>query len=42
MRNVLDHLPALIKAYGKWPGYLYLPFATACPAIAIASVALMR
>jgi hypothetical protein len=42
MRNALDHLPALIKAYGKWPSYLYLLIATACPAIAIALAVLMR
>jgi hypothetical protein len=26
MRHVFDHLPALIKAYGKWPSCLYLLF----------------
>jgi hypothetical protein len=22
--NLLDHVPALVKAYGKWPSYAYL------------------
>jgi hypothetical protein len=27
--NLLYHVPALVKAYGKWPSYAYLLFATA-------------
>jgi len=27
--NLLDHVPTLVKAYGKWPSYAYLLFATA-------------
>ena len=27
--NLLDHVPTLVKAYGKWPSYVYLLFATA-------------
>jgi hypothetical protein len=27
--NLLDHVPALVKAFGKWPSYAYLMFATA-------------
>lgn len=38
MKDVLDHLPALVKLYGKWPSYLYLCFATACPALILALV----
>jgi hypothetical protein len=26
--NLLNHVPALVKAYGKWPSYAYLMFAT--------------
>jgi hypothetical protein len=26
--NLLDHVPTLVKAYGKWPSYAYLLFAT--------------
>jgi hypothetical protein len=33
---------AQIKAYGKWPSYLYLLFAIASPAIAIALAAFLR
>jgi hypothetical protein len=27
--QLLDHVPALVKAYGKWPSFAYLLFATA-------------
>jgi hypothetical protein len=26
--DLLDHVPQLVKAYGKWPSYLYLLLAT--------------
>jgi hypothetical protein len=42
MRNVLDHMPLLIKTFGKWPSYAYLMFATACPALALALAILLR
>lgn len=42
MRNVLDHMPMLVKTYGKWPSYVYLLFATACPALAVAVAILLR
>jgi hypothetical protein len=42
MRDVLDHMPMLIKTYGKWPSYAYLLFATACPALAFALAILLR
>jgi hypothetical protein len=27
--KLLDHLPELVNAYGKWPSFAYLFFATA-------------
>jgi hypothetical protein len=29
MGELLDHVPQLVKAYGRWPSFLYLIFATA-------------
>jgi hypothetical protein len=29
LENLLNHVPALVKTYGKWPSYAYLLFATA-------------
>jgi hypothetical protein len=29
LENLPNHVPALVKAYGKWPSYAYLLFATA-------------
>ena len=33
---LLDHVPQLVKAYGRWPSFLYLLFATARGIIAAA------
>jgi hypothetical protein len=27
-KNLLDHVPTLVRAYGKWPSYAYLLVAT--------------
>lgn len=27
--ELLDHVPTLVKAYGKWPSFLFVIFATA-------------
>jgi hypothetical protein len=29
MGELLDHVPVLLRAYGKWPSYCYLVMATA-------------
>jgi hypothetical protein len=29
MGELLDHVPVLVRAYGKWPSYCYLVMATA-------------
>ena len=29
--RLLDHVPQLVKAYGRWPSFAYLVFATARP-----------
>ena len=29
--KLLDHVPQLVKAYGRWPSFAYLVFATARP-----------
>jgi hypothetical protein len=34
--QLLEHVPTLVKAYGKWPSYLYLLFATATPLACLA------
>ena len=28
-KDLLEHVPHLVKTYGKWPSYAYLYFATA-------------
>lgn len=28
MGELLDHVPVLVKAYGRWPSYIYLLLAT--------------
>ena len=29
--QLLDRIPILVRAYGRWPSFLYLMFATASP-----------
>ncbi|MEH2483603.1 hypothetical protein V1282_006960 [Nitrobacteraceae bacterium AZCC 2146] len=28
MVELLDHVPMLVRAYGKWPSFIYLVFVT--------------
>jgi hypothetical protein len=28
MNDLLTHVPKLVKAYGRWPSFLYVVFAT--------------
>ena len=32
--KLLDHVPQLVKAYGRWPSFAYLVFVTARPVAA--------
>jgi hypothetical protein len=34
--QLLDHVPELVKAYGKWPSFAYLCFATAGSSVVVA------
>jgi hypothetical protein len=42
MRHILDHVPALVKTYGKWPSYLVLLLATAQATAALALVIVLH
>jgi hypothetical protein len=41
MKDVLDHVPALVKAYGRWPSFALLVFVFSCQAL-LALAVLMR
>jgi hypothetical protein len=33
--HLLEHVPTLVRAYGRWPSFLYLMFATASPVVCV-------
>jgi hypothetical protein len=41
MRELLEHVPTLVKTYGKWPSFVVLLFAIAQGSVALALIALL-
>ena len=42
MRHILDHVPALVKTYGKWPSFIVVMLAAAQWAAALALVIVLH
>ncbi len=42
MRDLLNHVPTLVRTYGKWPSFVVLLFATAQGIAALAFVVVLH
>jgi hypothetical protein len=42
MRHIFDHVPALVKIYGKWPSFIVVLLAAAQGAAALALVVVLH
>ena len=42
MRDLLEHVPTLVKTYGKWPSFVVLLFAIAQGTVALALTVLLH
>ena len=42
MRELLNHVPSLVKTYGKWPSFVVLLLATTQSAAALAFIVVLH
>jgi len=42
MRHVLNHIPVLVRTYGKWPSFVVVLLASIQAAVAVALVILLH